>query len=228
MSFHHKYSYEQKVQIITKYCEGTQGFRELCSTYGMAQQTLKDWIRLYRTFGYEGLKSDSRGTKYSSEIKQKAVEDYLAHELTISEILMKYKIRSDTQLRNWVLKYQGIHKAGGNVSSKKIRKETKGRKTSLEERAGIVKYCIEHEHDYIETAKKYKISYQQARNYTIKYETNGLEGLQDHRGKKKSLEEMSELERLRMENKILRVEKERVEMEVAFLKKIEATERRWV
>ena len=37
---------------------------------------------------------------------------------------------------------------------------------------------------------------------------------------------MSELERLRAENKILRIQKERAEMEASFLKKLEEIERR--
>jgi hypothetical protein len=37
---------------------------------------------------------------------------------------------------------------------------------------------------------------------------------------------MSELERLRAENKILRAEKKQVEMEISFLKKLEEIERR--
>lgn len=59
---------------------------------------------------------------------------------------------------------------------------TKGRKTTFDERVEIVQYCIAHEHNYAETAKKYQISYQQARNYVIKYKANGIGGLQDKRG----------------------------------------------
>ena len=51
---------------------------------------------------------------------------------------------------------------------------TKGRKTTFEERVEIVQYCISHTHNYAETAEKYGISYQQARNYTIKYEKDGI------------------------------------------------------
>ena len=103
---------------------------------------------------------------------------------------------------------------------------TKGRKTTFDERVEIVQYCIAHDYNYAETAAKYSISYQQARNYTVKYEAGGVEALKDRRGRTKPLEEMSELERLRAENRILRAEKERAEMEASFLKKLDEIERR--
>ena len=103
---------------------------------------------------------------------------------------------------------------------------TKGKKTSFDERVEIVQYCIAHDHNYVETAAKFDVSYQQARNYTVKYEAGGVDALQDRRGRTKPVEEMSELERLRAENRILRAEKERAEMEVSFLKKLDEIERR--
>lgn len=102
----------------------------------------------------------------------------------------------------------------------------KGRKTTFNERVEIVQYCIAHEHNYAETAEKYQVSYQQARNYTIKYESDGINALQDNRGRRKPEDEMTELEKLRAENKILRAQKERAEMEASFLKKLAEIERR--
>ena len=67
---------------------------------------------------------------------------------------------------------------------------------------------------------------QQARNYIVKYEAGGVEALRDNRGKRKCPDEMSELEKLRAEVKILKAEKERAEMEASFLKKLEEIERR--
>lgn len=103
---------------------------------------------------------------------------------------------------------------------------TKGRKTTFDERVEIVRYCISHDQNYAETAEKYQVSYQQARSYTVKYEAGGVETLRDRRGKTKPQEEMSEVEKLRAENKILRAEKERAEMEASFLKKLDEIERR--
>lgn len=95
---------------------------------------------------------------------------------------------------------------------------TKGRKITLDEWVEIVKYCIKHNRDYAKAVKKYQVSYRQARNYTVKYESNGVGALRDNRGKRKSEDEMTELERLRAENRILKAEKKYAEMEVSFLK----------
>ena len=104
----------------------------------------------------------------------------------------------------------------------------KGKKSLIpfDERIEIVEYCIAHNRNYAETAEKFQISYQQARNYTIKYEQHGIEGLRDGRGRRKSVEEMTEVEKLRTEVKLLRAEKERAEMEVSFLKKLAEIESR--
>lgn len=70
------------------------------------------------------------------------------------------------------------------------------------------------------------MSYQQARSYTLKYKEKGVEGLQDRRSRRKPESEMSELEKLRAENRVLRAEKEHAEMEAVFLKKLAEIERR--
>lgn len=225
MAFKHKFSYEEKVKIVSEYIDGIYGFREICKRYDLNQGSLKDWKRLYDTFGWIGLKTGSKGSHYSKETKDSAVRDYLSQELTFSEILKKYQIRSGTQLRRWIKKYNGHEelKSSGTGGAHIM---TKGRKTTFDERIEIVQYCIAHDHNYAETAEKFQVSYQQARSYTVKYEANGVEALRDNRGKRKSPDAMSELEKLRAEVKILRAEKERAEMEVAFLKKLEEIERR--
>ena len=102
---------------------------------------------------------------------------------------------------------------------------TKGRKTTYEERVEIVTYCIEHQNNYAETAQKYQVSYQQVYSWTTKYETDGVDALQDKRGKRTSVDKMSEIEKLRAENKLLGAKNRRQQMEIDFLKKLEEIER---
>lgn len=57
-----------------------------------------------------------------------------------------------------------------------------------------------------ETSVKFQISYGQAYQWVKKFREKGIDGLIDKRGQIKPVEEMSELERLRAENKLLGAE----------------------
>ncbi|MDT2237073.1 helix-turn-helix domain-containing protein [Paenibacillus larvae] len=103
---------------------------------------------------------------------------------------------------------------------------TKGR-TTADERVEIVRFCIEHQHNYAQTADKFQVSYQQNYSWTNKYLTSGVDALQDRRGKRrKSEDEMSEVEKLRAQNKLLQAENRRKQMEIDLLKKLDEIERR--
>ena len=72
----------------------------------------------------------------------------------------------------------------------------------------------------------YQVSYQQVYSWVRKYEAQGVESLRDKRGRTKPEGEMTELEKLRAENKLLKAQNKRQEMEMAFLKKLGEIERR--
>ena len=97
---------------------------------------------------------------------------------------------------------------------------TKGRKTTQEERSQIVAFCIEHGKDYALTVETYQVSYQQIYSWVRKYEASGVDGLVDRRGKPKPVDELTETERLRQENRMLQAKLKDKEMEIALLKKL--------
>ena len=95
---------------------------------------------------------------------------------------------------------------------------TKGRTTTYEERIEIVSFCIEHGNDYTAAIEKYGVSYQQIYSWVKKYREKGAEGLLDKRGKRKLESEMTEMEKLRAENRLLEARNRRLETENAVLK----------
>ena len=219
-----KVSVEDKIYAVNLYLDGKESQCRIASMFDVSMASVQQWIRNYESMGTDAftLKGNK---KYSKELKQQAVSDYLAGRGSQNDICKKYGIRSKSKLQMWIKKYNGHEElkssgTGGNIIM------TKGRKTTFEERVEIVQYCIAHDRNYAETAIKYQVSYQQARSYTVKYESGGVEALRDKRGKRKNPDEMNELESLRAEVKILRAEKERAEMEASFLKKLEEIERR--
>ena len=214
----------EKLNTVHLILDGKETQTHAAARLGVRMSSVQQWVSVYKSDG-EGAFFITRPKKYSNELKEQAVLDYLNGLGSQREICQRYGIRSRSKLHNWIKKYNGHEelKASGIGGTSTM---TKGRKTTFDERVEIVQYCIAHDHNYAETAAKYNISYQQARSYTVKYESDGVEALRDRRGRVKPLEEMSELEKLRAENRILRAEKERAEMEASFLKKLDEIERR--
>ena len=55
---------------------------------------------------------------------------------------------------------------------------------------------------------------------------NGIEALQDRRGKRKAADSLTEIEKLRAELKLEKAKRQKTEMELSFLKKLDEIERR--
>lgn len=166
-----------------------------------------------------------KNKKYSKELKLEAVRAYLNGEGSYEVIKKKYELRSSTQLKNWVLWYNGHREIREQSSAKGEIYMTKGRKTTQEERVEIVAFCIGHGKDYGLTVEKYRVSYQQIYSWVKKYEERGIDGLSDGRGRTKPESEMSGSEKLKAEKKILEAKIKELEMENALLKKLEELER---
>ena len=215
---------EDKILAVQKYLDGKISQGGIASQFQVSKTSVQQWIFNYQSMGSE-IFFQKKNKRYSKELKECAVLDYLAGKGSQEAICRRYGIRSKGKLQKWIQVYNGHGelKSSGTGGASIM---TKGRKTSFDERVELAGYCIAHEHNYAEAAERYGVSYQQARSYTVKYEQYGVEGLQDKRGKRKTEREMSELERLRAENKLLRAEKERAEMEASFLKKLDEIERR--
>lgn len=220
-----KFSAEEKLKYVLRCLEGKDSIRHTATLIGINDGSLHQWIRNYQSLGMDGLRTTSKNSTYSSALKEMAIKDYLDGTGSLLDICKKYGIRSKRILSEWVMKYNSHEelKASGTGGTPIM---TNGRKTTYDERVDIVKYCIEHQNNYAETAQKYQVSYQQVYSWTTKYEDEGVEALQDRRGKRKNQDKMSEFEKLKAKNKLLESENRRKQMEIDFLKKLDEIERR--
>lgn len=215
---------QDKLRAVYEYLNGKGSQSSIAKKYDVDRKSFSAWISKYKANGEFAFIRTGRNQCYTAEFKKTVVQFYLSGEGSFEELALKFKIPSKSTVRKWIMKYNGHEELKASGTGGSIM--TKGRTTTFDERIEIVQYCIAHNHNYAETSEIYQVSYQQARNYTVKYETDGVDALKDNRGKRKSEKEMTELERLRAENRILRAEKERAEMEVSFLKKLDEIERR--
>ena len=185
MSQKSKLSLEEKVKIILKYMNGDVGLNSAAAEAGVAHETLRQWIMQYQAEGAIAFLPDRKAHTYSPELKLQAVQDYLAGEGSLMEVSKKYGVRDKKTLRSWIKVYNthgdfnSVKSFGGGSCMKQ------GRDTTQEERIQIVKDCLASGKKYGEMALKYKVSYQQVRKWTLRFEEMGEAGLEDRRGKRK-------------------------------------------
>ena len=215
MSERKKQKLEEKVKIVKRYLAGEVSMSEAVTEAGVNWKTLQKWVMQYEAEGAAAFLPGRREHIYSPELKLQA------------EFSKKYGLRDRRQLRNWLKVYH----AHGDFNSRKNSGGgscmRQGRDTTQEERIQIVKDCLASGKKYGEMALKYKVSYQQVRTWTLRFEEMGEAGLEDRRGKrKKDQKPRTELEKAQIEIEQLKHKLYLAEMERDLLKKLDEIVRR--
>lgn len=223
MSRNSKNSPEKKLEAVKLYLENGIGYKTIGKMFDVSESTVRYWVSHYLNFGEAGLMDSSTNQYYSPETKRKAVEEYLKGPLSLKSICFKYKIRSTKQLRNWIRVYKGGGSFKSHTGGSYMKK---ARTTTPEERLKIVTECLANKKNYAAIAQKYHCSYQQVRNWTLKFEAMGLAGLEDRRGRRShQLPARTPEEELRNKIKELEARNKVLEMELDVLKKVKELER---
>jgi len=222
-----------KIELVERYLHDEIGVLEagrIAGLSGNGTDTFMKWISIYKNDGPPGLLDQKSNKTYSNEIMINAVNDYLDGKGSQQNICEKYGIRSKSILQRWIKRYNtyGEIKSRGSGGGSYMRK---ARQTSPEERLEIVQDYLNNGKNYGAMALKYNCSYQQVRNWVLRYEKMGSAGLEDRRGRRAGTQpprtpeeelrdRIAELERknqdLQMENDLLKKVRE-LEMKDRYL-----------
>lgn len=218
-------SVEEKLEVVQLYLNEGKSMGYLARKYEVGTTTVRDWIRKYKQDGMDGLIESRTWKKYSQELKEQAVLDYLEGRGTSSQIVEKYKISDQSVLKRWIKRYTSGKDL--KATSKGMSRMKQGRKTTFEERVEIVNFTIAHEKDYQAAVEKYGVSYQQVYSWVRKFEKEGSLGLEDRRGKGlESKPNLTPEEELQLKIKQLEERNRLLEMENGLLKKLDEIQRR--
>lgn len=219
-----KFSKEEKLDAVKRRLEKKESCEKIARSIGASPEVVRAWVRNYEVNGVSAFERNGN-RHYSEHEKIEAVRFYLDGKGSLFDTCKEFKIPNHGSLQRWIKLYNGCElKASPGGGKSKVM--TKGRKTTFEERIKIVEDHIKTGNSYDETAHKYSISYQQIYQWHHKYLEKGIDGLKDGRGRTKPEEEMSEIEKLKAENRLLKAQLENKELENLFLKKVKEIERR--
>ena len=172
-----------KVSLVEQYLRNEINISEASRVAGISRASFKDWVSIYRNEGPVGLLNQMHNKNYSKELKVAAVNAYLNREGSLQEVAERFCIRSKKELRFWIKDYNahgGIRSRGSGGGSYM----RKAKQTTPEERIAIVQDCLANDKNYGAIALKYNCSYQQVRNWVLRYEKMGSAGLEDRRGRR--------------------------------------------
>lgn len=216
-------SIEERVRAVKRHLEKGESCASIAASIGIGYSTICNWCRNYESMGMEAFEH-SGNKHYSLKFKTEAVAYCLHSGHSERDTCKKFKIPATSTLHRWILLYNG-HELGPS-SGGKGKTMAKGRKTTLDERIHIVEECVRSGLDYDGASRRFGVSYQQVYSWVRKHEAAGVDGLIDKRGRSKPMEEMSDTEKPRAENRILKAQVKRKELENLFLKKLDEIERR--
>lgn len=218
---------EERLSAVQDYLSGKRSAAQICQDLKLkGHQNIQEWVWLYQEHGEEAFVEREGNKSYSEQLKITVVEEYLSAGGSTRSICAKYNISSTRTLRNWIKQYNSNMKLTDYDPKPEVYMAAARRKTTIDERKEIVDYCLSHNKDYKGSAEKYDVSYSQVYSWTKSYLANGLEGIKDHRGRRKSDEELSEPEKLRREILRLKRQLEDEKRTVELLKKVQEFEGR--
>ena len=168
-----KLEFEAKIAIVRRCISGEIGLEAAGREAGVDSASVRRWIAKYEVEGADAFLPQKRNRSYAPELKIKVVEEYLAGSESVLDLCKKYKISDQRVVNRWMKKYNAhgdfysVKFSGGGSYMKQ------GRETTQEERIQIAKECFASVKNYGEMAQKYNVSYQQVRNWTLRYEELG-------------------------------------------------------
>ena len=215
---------EEKLAFLEEFTQSGISAKTFERQHGLGEHRLARWRERYARDGLEGLSRARKNKHYTSSLKLAAVLAYQAGEGTLTELTMRFGLRSSAQLRRWISKYNEDKTLTASPFRKQV--PAMSRKTTFEERIEVVEYVTKGKHSYSEAAEHFQVSYQQVRSWVLKTKDSGYQALVDNRGHHKAEADLTETEKLRLEVRRLKAELTDKEPMEAFIKKFKELQRR--
>ena len=93
-----KYEAELKLKIVEDCLNGRDNPNHVMNSTGIHKKTIQIWISKYKAEGPAAFLASEKNRRYTSDLKRKAVEEYLSGKASYIDLMEKYAIRSATQI----------------------------------------------------------------------------------------------------------------------------------
>lgn len=213
-----KYDVEMIKIALNQLTSGLKSASELASELGLHKSTISEWLLAYEKYGIEYFYNKQFNSAYTKEFRMDVVKEFLQGNISKRALCLKYNISTHSVLISWIKWYHEGKEFKDYVPSKGIYR-MKSKKLTKEEKVEVVEFCIHNGYNYKLTAENFALPYSQVYQWVQNYKAKGDDGLNDNRGKKKPVSELSEVDKLKRELAQTKRKLEYTQMENEMLKK---------
>lgn len=97
-----KYHAEFKVMIVKEYLEGSLGYKLLARKYNVADtKSIRKWVRMYQSFGIDGLYVRSTKTTYTTQFKMNALQFMGQTGSSYLETAIQFRVADPSLIAQW-------------------------------------------------------------------------------------------------------------------------------
>ena len=95
MKRYRKHTFEEKLSACQDYLDGKSSGAEIVEELSLEKNGSQfyEWVRMYQTYGPEGLMHKPKNSSYPKEFKIKVVQEYLSGKFSLRELQEKYMYR---------------------------------------------------------------------------------------------------------------------------------------
>lgn len=100
-----RYTPAEKLTLISEFQSSSLSITAFSKQHRLGIHTIARWMLRLQCDGISGLMEATKNQHYSQVFKQMVIKAYLNGEGTFEELTHQYRLRSHSQLSDWVIKY---------------------------------------------------------------------------------------------------------------------------
>ncbi|BCC25100.1 hypothetical protein BCM0079_3693 [Bacillus cereus] len=121
-----KFTADEKIQIVLRYLDGNESYREIGKAIGISSTIILNWVNQYRQNGVEAFLK--RCTNYTQQFKLDVLNSMIENGMSLFETAAIFNIPAPSTISVWrkQLKTQGIDalqskKKGASIHEKRFK-----------------------------------------------------------------------------------------------------------
>lgn len=99
-----KFSLELRLAVVPHYLNGTDGYRETATRFGVGRPAVRRWVSAWQQHGIDGL--TWKTGDYTPEFRLKVVHAAIDDKISLRDATAKFNLLNESTVYQWIKRFQ--------------------------------------------------------------------------------------------------------------------------